>query len=92
MSTEDLGAEFDKLEANVRGSVQIGGGTDSREMLGVTLLGQAIVKLDKTSTELAKANIELTRVNVRLTKMYTLLTVAILAVSTIQAVLMMSGH
>lgn len=85
MSQKDLGDEFEKLETAVRNSVQFGGGTDSRAMLGIALLGQAIVRLDKTSTQLATAN-------VKLTKMYTWLTGAILLVSIIQIGLMLRGR
>jgi hypothetical protein len=54
-------------------------------MLGIALLGQAIVRLDKTSTTLATANL-------KLATMYTWLTAAILLVSIIQICLMLRGR
>ena len=60
-------------------------GPDGRVAPALGLLVEAVLKLDKTSTELATANI-------RLTRTYTWLTVAILAVSIIQIVLMLRGH
>ena len=36
---KDLADEFEKLETQIRTGVQFGGGTDSRAMLGIALLG-----------------------------------------------------
>jgi hypothetical protein len=75
---EDLGKRFKELETSIRQSVQFAGGTDSRGMLGIALLGQAIVKLDRTSTRLAVANV--------------VLAVILAAIGGVQIFLMVRGH
>jgi hypothetical protein len=46
----DLDKQFDEIVAKVRGSTWQTVGTGSNAILGVALVGKAIVKLDKTST------------------------------------------
>lgn len=51
----------------------------------VSLLGLAVIELDKTSSALAKANVKLART-------YTWLTGVLLLVGVVQIVLMIRGH
>ena len=57
MKKDDLEKDFIELEKQIRGSAQLAGGSDSREMLGIALQGRAIIKLDRTSTFLSCVNI-----------------------------------
>jgi len=77
MSDKQLNEEFKKLEAQIRKGTQFGGG-DSRAILGVALLGQAIVNLDRTSTRLAVVNV--------------ILAVILAAIGVMQICLMLHGH
>jgi hypothetical protein len=56
-SREDLEGDFSQLEKDVRAGTASTGGTDTRAILGILLLGIAIVKLDRTSSRLSLVNI-----------------------------------
>ena len=75
---KNLAEEFVTLEKQVRTTVQIGGGTDSRLMLGVALLGQSIVRLDKTSSRLAWINIGVGCI--------------VMLIGVLQVIVMLKGH
>jgi hypothetical protein len=78
MKKPNLNSDFLELEKQVRSGVQTYGGSDTREILGIALLGQAITKLDHTSTFLSWVNISVG--------------IVVALIGTLQIYLMIKGH
>jgi hypothetical protein len=91
MAEDDLLVRLRELFRH-RGEGQSNFGVDQRVGPALAILVEAVLKLDKTSTELATANIKLTTANVKLTRVYTWLTAALLFIGIVQIVVMVRGR
>jgi hypothetical protein len=86
MADEDIDDLQKQCEALAKLPVGYASNTvDTRVPRALGVLGLAVLKLNRSSTELATANI-------RLTRTYTALTVVILLVGIVQIVLMLRSH
>lgn len=78
MKKDKLEEDIEALEGQIRSGVQFVGGADSRLLIGTTLLGKAILRLDRTSSRLAWINIALA--------------VIVVVIGIFQVILMVKGH